>query len=1695
MRGRSAGILLLVLAVMLTMLPPARVEAAITTPFTTRFDVNANGSIMLRGNANLTCPVHLLTPTCAAARNGTGSSLNEELNDNGYPMVFTDADGDAATFNDSNATITMPAGSSVLFAGLYWGADPSAGSSLGALLGAAAPSAPDKNKVLFRTPSGATWHPITASSLYTISPTGAYQGFADVTGLVAGAGNGVYAVANIQSGRGTDRYAGWTLVIAYRNPAEDLRSLRVYDGFGSIASGSVNIPVTGFEAPHTGIVNAEVGAVAYEGDLGKTGDGLRLNGQSLSDAANPANNVFNSTVSDGGVSVAGRNPAYSNLFGVDIDQFDASGKLANAATSATLTMTTAGETYYPGVITIAIDLYAPKIVTTATATDVNGGVLVPGDEIEYRITVRNDGNDIADGVTLADAIPVYTTYVPGSLTVQGSAFSDAVDGDRGEVSGGTAVFRLGSIPYQGTTYVTFRVRVGVGAPSGYAIANLVNVSYTGRTTSVAVASVGGTVASTVNQPDADLAAALTVSPAYLQRAATPRPVAWTATVTNAGPHPEPAVRAVLTLPAGVTPDTLPTGCTAAGQVVTCLLGPLLATHQANVTIPATVTGAAAADATATLAVSGDGRDTVSGNNTGTASVAVNSPPVAVADSAGTTNGVPVTFDVRSNDSDPDDAASGLGVSIVSAPGHGTAVVAADGTVTYTPTLGWTGADTFGYEVNDGNGGTDTATATVTTANALPIARDDEKNTRAGTPVIISVLDNDSDPNTLDLPFVVAAGQPAPGTGTVLQVGPLLTYTPALGFTGRAHFTYTIQDLYGGQAVGHVYIDVENAAPTAADDVADTAHNTGKSIDVLDNDTDPNSLFGDYLTIISVDQPPTGTGSTSIVNNEVFYQPPLGFSGTAAFSYTAEDTGHAASTATVTVTVRNALPVAADRVVSTGYRQYLDIAVLSPWATDPNPGDVLRVSGTANPTRGTATVQPDGTIRYTPDAGFSGTDQFDYTIDDGHGGSDVGRIDVTVANALPVARPDAVTVQAGVPLAIDVMANDDDDPNGVPATITVTALPAHGTVSIGPGRMITYTPGAGHRGPETFGYTLSDGQGSSAAAVTIGVVNSAPVARPDAAATDTGTAVTVAVLDNDEDPNGDLLTLAGVAAAAHGTIVRNPDGTLTYTPAAGFYGTDSISYAIEDPERLADSAVLTITVRNAAPIAVDDAFVAHPKVATPLAVLDNDTDPNAGQLLTVASAGAAAKGVVTLNADGTLTYRSTGSNTGLDTFTYVLTDDLGRTDTGAVTITINGPPVAVADTASTGPAAPVTIPVAGNDTDPEGDALTVVSVGTPGHGTAGLNADGSVWYAPSAAFAGVETFGYDVRDTLGNRATGQITVTVANAPPIARPDEGGVLTGRTVTIDVLANDSDVNTGQTLVIASPGSPGHGTATVSGGRIRYTPAAGWLGRDTFVYTVSDGAGGLGTAVVGVTVSDGRPVAVADFQDTPYRRAVIVPVLANDVDPAGSLTVVAVTQPARGTVTYGARTVTFTPPDGFSGPAVFGYTAQDDAGQRVTANVTITVDAPPKVPDRATVTKPGDPVAVPLPVADNAGRPVTIVSVGTPAHGTVVLNADGTVTYRSNPGFSGTDTFTYTVVDAFGNAAEATIVVLVGDPLPPLPTLPRPARRPRRRSPPHRRRPRPQRRCRRRARRPRRRRPRPRRQRRTRRTGFRWSRPTPRW
>ena len=283
-------------------------------------------------------------------------------------------------------------------------------------------------------------------------------------------------------------------------------------------------------------------------------------------------------------------------------------------------------------------------------------------------------------------------------------------------------------------------------------------------------------------------------------------------------------------------------------------------------------------------------------------------------------------------------------------------------------------------------------------------------------------------------------------------------------------------------------------------------------------------------------------------------------------------------------------------------------------------------------------------------------------------------------------------------------------------------------------------------------------------------NAPPLVVDDAAETAEDTPVTIAVLANDSDPDGDTLTVAGVSEPAHGTAVLTETGAVRYTPEPNFNGTDGFTYVVGDGSGLTAQAAVDVTVRpvNDPPEAVDDAAETAEDTPVTIAVLANDSDPD-GDTLTVAGVSEPAHGTAVLTETGAVRYTPEPNFNGTDGFTYVVGDGSGLTAQAAVDVTVrpvNDPPEAVDDAAETAEDTPVTIAVLANDSDPDGDTLTVAEVSAPAHGTAVLTEAGTVQYAPEPDYHGPDRFTYVVSSGSGltARAAVEVTVLPANDPP-------------------------------------------------------------------------------------------------------------------------------------------------------------------------------------------------------------------------------------------------------------------------------------------------------------------------------------------
>ncbi|MEZ5480057.1 MAG: IPTL-CTERM sorting domain-containing protein [Thiolinea sp.] len=249
------------------------------------------------------------------------------------------------------------------------------------------------------------------------------------------------------------------------------------------------------------------------------------------------------------------------------------------------------------------------------------------------------------------------------------------------------------------------------------------------------------------------------------------------------------------------------------------------------------------------------------------------------------------------------------------------------------------------------------------------------------------------------------------------------------------------------------------------------------------------------------------------------------------------------------------------------------------------GDTLAIMSVTQGSSGTVSISGNQVV-YTPNAGFTGTDSFSYTINDGNGGSATAQVSVTVQakttpNTNPVANNDSATVTTGSSVNIDVLAND-TDADGDNLTLTGKTDGSNGTVTLVGDSSLTYTPDVGFTGTDSFTYTITDGQGgSSTATVNVTVndappTNSDPVVVDDSASVQQDNAIVIDVLANDTDADGDTLSITAAGGAQHGTVSVS-GGKVTYTPITGYVGTDTFSYSVSDGQGGTDSGTVSVTI--------------------------------------------------------------------------------------------------------------------------------------------------------------------------------------------------------------------------------------------------------------------------------------------------------------------------------------------------------------------------------------------------------------------------------------------------------------------------------------------------------------------------------------
>ena len=888
---------------------------------------------------------------------------------------------------------------------------------------------------------------------------------------------------------------------------------------------------------------------------------------------------------------------------------------------------------------------------------------------------------------------------------------------------------------------------------------------------------------------------------------------------------------------------------------------------------------------------------------------------------------------------------------------------------------------------------------------------------------------------------------APTGMTINPASGLVSWTPTSGQAVPQLFSIDVHDGAGNTTSQVVDMTVLGVIPAFADEYTvaeDSTLTVNAASGVLANDGDETT---ETLTASVVDSPVHG--SLSLNSDGSFtYTPDSNFFGEDSFTYVATDGVDDSNVAKATIIVTGANDPPTPLTDSYSATEDLVLTVNAAQGVLANDtdidGDALTAAIASQAAHGTVVLAANGSFVYTPTANYNGSDSFTYTVSDGTVASNPVTVNISIAgvNDPPTSAADAYSVNEDAVLTVNVASGvlaNDTDPDNPTLTATVSVQPTHGALTLNSDGSFTYSPNANFFGSDSFTYVASDGVSMSSPATVTITVNSqpdAPNAENDAAsAVFNGPAVLINVLTNDtSDPDvTQTLTITSVTQSAHGGAVAISGSSVSYTPPTGFAGSDTFTYTIQDTDGLTDTAIVTVTVAEAANNSLSG-FV----------YIDADRDgvrdsgemgvPGAQVTLTgVDSVGnSISRTKLTNNAGGY-------SFIDLPAGTYQI---------------VERQPTVLADglDSSTVPNATVSNDSITNIVVSGGQSFSENNFGEknilPQYSSI-------VWFFASSqsddgmfreSIARAEQMGGHSSLAAAIRAGLTDYSSIDNSAPLAAGDSYSVAENQVLTVDatsgVLSNDGDAD-GDSLTVQLVASTTNGSLTLnSDGSFTYTPTADFSGGDSFTYKASDGQLVSNTALVTLTVNHNNvdPEAKNDAYSVDEDQVLTVNaatgVLANDVDDDGdTLASSVVSAPTHGSLTLNADgSFTYTPNANYFGADSFVYTASDGAGGSDQATVALTVnpvnDPPTAAADTYNATE-DTTLAIDAAfgvLANDADIEADVLAaflVNPPAHGTLTLNADGSFSYVPDANYNGTDSFSYRANDGGDDSQPANVTI----------------------------------------------------------------------
>ena len=834
----------------------------------------------------------------------------------------------------------------------------------------------------------------------------------------------------------------------------------------------------------------------------------------------------------------------------------------------------------------------------------------------------------------------------------------------------------------------------------------------------------------------------------------------------------------------------------------------------------------------------------------------------------------------------------INAELIDSPQLGEVVVMTDGAFTYTPAANANGRDTFTYRVYDQSGlsSADTVEILVTPVNDPPVVVDDNYETPQDQILAIAVeqgvLANDSD---VDGPQLNAVLIGLPQHGQIdLQPDGSFIYMPDGIFSGVDQFQYQVDDGLGAIAAAVANIVVQPVDPDVVVVVEDDLFGfEGPSViipapGVLAND---HASGGQTLNAALVVAP--HTGSVDLDPDGGFqFSAPAGFVGQVGFTYSAS-AGGVSELARVTLDVRttaNVPPVAIGEQFGVLEDHVLDShSSGSLLANDSDyEGSPLTLIVDTPPQHGAFTSQSNGHFSYAPAADFNGADSIVYRVSDGDIASApaTAMISVFAQNDAPQASPDLYHGTRDQALAIDVvnglLAND-SDVDGDLLTVELVDAPGNGQVQVQADGSFLYQPAPSFVGTDHFRYAATDASARDLAEVSLTIsagANNAPVAVGESFTIDEDAVLSsaeVGVLTaNDSDPDGDPLIVNLVEAPAHG-VLELDGAQFSYRPEANYFGNDSFRYAVSDGELSSAVVVADILVQsvNDAPLALTDHYtiIQNQALNVPIVdgVLNNDSDIES-QPLSAQLQSSVSHGLLDLHADGSFSYSADSTFVGRDEFSYAVSDGDAATIGRAiidVTTAGNQRPLAVGEVFAIAEDSVLDTraleSLLANDTDPEGQPLSLVILAPPTSGTLETFAEGHIRYVPARNAVGDVTIPYAVSDGELESLPVDVRVTLLpiDDPPEAQPDlyfvpESATVLDINVADGVLANDVEPD-GEALISELIRAPEHGELNLGlDGSFVYSLIATRPSHDSFRYRVRDPGNSAAEAEVDLDFGD---------------------------------------------------------------------------------------------------------------------------------------------------------------------------------------------------------------------------------------------------